>query len=696
MTTSAAETLSTRELARCLGISERAVQIRSNKESWPHEVVNGRGDRRYPVAALPADVKAKIVQQSSPYIKGMVLPTRDDLDMAQARALLDKFESAPGWSRRKAEARGAIVEAFEAMSRSKKTPLTKLKGDFVRRYNLGNDGLGLDPDVYRLIDRISRPSLDRWRALKRDFGLAGLLDSTRNRRRFCALSSEMKDYIRALKVEKVHRRPRRIYQYLCNKFAGQDLPSEATVRRFIDQWERENAEYVAFLRNPDKWRSTYQAAMGDAGEKAVYFLHMLEFDNTPADVMCADGKRYTITGAIDIYSRKAKVLVVPTARSQAVAGLMRKVILDWGLFDVMIKDNGQDYASRHIDVACSALGIEQPPLPKFSPELKPFIERFFRTLTEGLFEELEGFTGHNVAQAQDLRAARSFAQRMFSKGEVISCGLTAKELQDRIDAWLENVYHRQVHAGIGMSPEQKAGESTRPVRKIMDERVLDILLAPAGTPTVLKNGIRYDNGVYVAVELADWIGRKVQIRRDLSDAGTLYVFSLPPAMRFICVAKDAALEGLTVEEANVARARQKKRVREQVKALKALAKEVGDPMTELIEAKAKAQGRVISFQREEEFVSEQVVEASKAILEPDPGPEHGAPDWEPMRAAPPEKVVPLRPGGDETPIFETKLDRYKYLLAQKDRRRLTERERGFMEGYEGTEEYYQIFVMPYE
>ena len=58
-----------------------------------------------------------------------------------------------------------------------------------------------------------------------------------------------------------------------------------------------------------------------------------------------------------------------------------------------------------------------------------------------------------------------------------------------------------------------------------------------------------------------------------------------------------------------------------------------------------------------------------------------------------EKVVPLR---EETPIFESRLERYKYLQQQKRIRNLAEREEGFIEGYEASEEYYRIFVMPYE
>jgi len=42
------------------------------------------------------------------------------------------------------------------------------------------------------------------------------------------------------------------------------------------------------------------------------------------------------------------------------------------------------------------------------------------------------------------------------------------------------------------------------------------------------------------------------------------------------------------------------------------------------------------------------------------------------------------------------LERYKYLIKQKNIRELTQREEGFIEGYKASEEYYRIFIMPYE
>ena len=698
------------KIAEVLGVSKQAIMKRAKKEGWPHENGKNRA-KRFLIEGLPGDIRARVIQRKeSPYIKGMVLPTRGDLDLGQARALLAKFDGAPVWSRRKAEARGEVVEAFARFSedrgqrtevrgqRSEVKSLTEMKAAFINRYNIGNNHLGISPEVYGVITSISRASLDLWRSKKKVFGLAGLLDAATRGKPAGKITPEMADYIIGIKRAKIHTRPVRIYEYLKNKFGGPgvDLPHDATVRRFVTRWEKDNGSLVAFLKNPDKWRSDYQAAFGDASEKAEYFLHMIEFDNTPADVMCTDG-RYTITGAIDIFTRKARAMVVPTSKSVAVAGLMRRIILDWGLFDVMITDNGKDYASKHIEAACGALSIEPHFTAPFTPEAKPHIERFFRSMSMSLFEELSGYIGHSVADRKDIESQKSFASRMFKKDQVIEVRMTAEELQAVLDTWTDKIYHQRKHSTLGMTPEQKAGESRQPVKKILDERVLDILLAPVGRPTVSKKGLKYQNGRYVAPELADFVKQKVQIRRDLSDAGTLYVFDSDS--KFICIAKDASLEGITVEEAVEARNRQKKRVREQARALKSLAKEAGDPMGDLLEAKREASGQVFSFRREVEAESAAITEAEKALIEPSGENLFSRRDAEAQRkdeksaTLTADKVVPLR---DEEMIFESRLERYKYLEAQGKIRTLTEREEGFIEGYEGSEEYYRIFVEPYK
>ena len=115
-----------------------------------------------------------------------------------------------------------------------------------------------------------------------------------------------------------------------------------------------------------------------------------------------------------------------------------------------VRDEGKDYTSRHVLGVLADLEIEHRPCPPYTPESKPFVERFLGTLTRDLFATLPGFTGHDVAQAQALRARKGFAARRGEDDTVIyGAELTAEALQERCDSWCDAVYGRRPHSGFG-------------------------------------------------------------------------------------------------------------------------------------------------------------------------------------------------------------------------------------------------------
>jgi hypothetical protein len=70
-------------------------------------------------------------------------------------------------------------------------------------------------------------------------------------------------------------------------------------------------------------------------------------------------------------------------------------------------------------------------------------------------------------------------------------------------------------------------QSNTPVRRIDDERTLDMILSPMpgqGFRTVTKKGIRLENTVYFAAELHPMVGKRVLVRIDQQDMGRIYCF----------------------------------------------------------------------------------------------------------------------------------------------------------------------------
>ena len=261
---------------------------------------------------------------------------------------------------------------------------------------------------------------------------------------------------------------------------------------------------------------------------------------------CADGKRCSLVGSIEIWSRRFRILAVPESRATAIAALLRRCILERGVPEAVRTDQGKDYFSRHVAGALNDLAIEHDRCPAYRPDRKPFIERALGTMARELFPKLPGFTGHNVAQAQALRERKSFAGRRGERdAEVYNADLTIEELQERIEDWCDSTYGRRAHTSLaGASPFERAASWQGELRWIHDERALDALLAPPagdGWRTICKKGIRLDSAYYIAGPLGSLVGERVKLRRDPADAGRIHVYREDGS--FVCVAENPAATG---------------------------------------------------------------------------------------------------------------------------------------------------------
>ncbi len=381
---------------------------------------------------------------------------------------------------------------------------------------------------------------------------------------------------------------------------GLAVPSARTAARWLGRWRMENARAISAVEHPDRHRSLRKPAAGDAAAVVTALNGLWELDSTPADVMCDPGGRQAVVAAVDVWSRRAKVLVAPVSRSAAIAALLRRCVLDWGVPACARTDEGADYTSRHLAEVLRDLGVAHDRCPPYAPESKPFVERFIGTLSRDLFAFLPGFTGHSVADAQAIRNRKSFAARMGG-ADPWGVSLSPEDLQRRCDAWTDSVYGRRPHSGLdGDSPWARANAWTRPVRRVRDERALDVLLGDGDARTVGKKGLRIDGGLYVAAELGDLVGEKVRFRRDPADLGRVLVYR---GAAFLCVAEDPARTG--VDRAAIA-ARMKARAREADREARGWARDLKKRispetvMDEALEAADAEAGRVVDLPRRDE------------------------------------------------------------------------------------------------
>lgn len=423
-----------------------------------------------------------------------------------------------------------------------------------------NGGLPLPADVAEQFTHKGKRSLTpasllNWREKYEEQGLYGLADHYVSRQGATRLTIQQQEFCVSLLTEKPGISVRMICTGMATRFKGEALPERTTVGRFLDNWKSKHESLYLYLTNPDAWRSKYMFAFGDASEQVTRLNQRWESDSTKADVMCSDG-RVCIVGIIDVWSRRLKLLVSPTSKSMAIGMLLRRCILDWGMLEEEFRtDNGSDFTSYYLERVLDTLGVYHYLCDPFTPEQKPHTERSFRTFSHGIVPLLDGYIGHSVAERKAIESRKSFAKRLMTKGETVEVNLTSAELQDICDRWCESMYHQEPHSSLnGLSPAAKARSWTEPVKRIGNERALDVLLSPApsndGWRVITKKGVEVKFGLaklwYQAAEFSGHEGERVRVLIDITDLGHASIFQADGT--FLCVATDPTWSGISNAE----------------------------------------------------------------------------------------------------------------------------------------------------
>ena len=102
--------------------------------------------------------------------------------------------------------------------------------------------------------------------------------------------------------------------------------------------------------------------------------------------------------------------------------------------ETLVVDHGKAFLSTHIISVCTRLGISIQPAQPRKPTDKPTVERFFKTLREGLIQYLPAYKGPDV----------------YSRGEAVedAAFFYLHELEDVIREWTALVYHCSKHDGL--------------------------------------------------------------------------------------------------------------------------------------------------------------------------------------------------------------------------------------------------------
>lgn len=613
---------STKETAVLLGITRQAVDLRAQREGWDFQTRPGHGGGKlWLVASMPLETRqalaAALASQHATSPANAERESTLQLSLAELATLSDT-------RRTRAEARATLAHMAKSFiaALGLKSESAGLR-QFCELYNTHSDQIAVAAHVREAVPHVCINSVKSWIKALADTGIStlagkyghragsGLIDSQPALLEIAlAWINDHPDASAAMLYAALRTRIRQAMDKGGPDFIAPVLPSQRRCQDWLRRWKGENKQLFSYIAAPDQWRSRFMSACGDKAQHITRPNQRWEFDGTPSDLLLTDGHRYCITGVIDVFTRRAKMLVTPRASAHAVASLTRRAILDWGLPETPVTDNGKDYVAQHMMQLWRGLEIDPLVLPPFRPDLKPFIERLYRSFSHSVLTLLPGYTGHNVAARQRIRERTTFAKRFMTQGEEIEFNLTHAELQTFCDDWCNAFHAHQPHSGLkGRTPFEVAAQVPETaVRRIMDERALDILLLPMAPGTqgwrvVGKGPVRAGGRKFEAHELGGIEGQMVQVRLDATDAGVAYLFD--ENGDFVCRAVDHDLLGLQLEEvAAHRRNKQAAAMREGSKLLK--------------EASKKANLRNIG----QEIMQERVASAAKKATMPHPSTEY--------------------------------------------------------------------------
>ncbi|RUM43022.1 MAG: hypothetical protein DSY34_00645 [Desulfurobacterium sp.] len=530
-----------------------------------------------------------------------------------------------------------ILKAYEVFrKRNPHLKETEAKEEFVKLFNSGKIHVSFEA-VECGIHKITVKSLYRWIKLREEGGLAALLPKHSEKGRRKKITREIElfvfEYIKKTGITRGKRVYEAIRYHHSNGKLSTPPPSYQAFMSWYREWKKRNELFILKYTDPDNYRRklpSYGSIY--ASYDPEYYGQVLMLDATKADVMCRwkekqpDGsyiekeKRLSLSILIDLYSRDIRFALGENENALLVVNnLLRKWILEVGVPEVIVTDNSKIYRSEHLAQVCEALGIKLTHTDSYAPEQKPHVERVFGTIATQLFEVLEGYVGHNVAERKKIESRKKFRDKIFKKKDYfIEVYLTPEEFEKKLSDYVKKRYRKEKHS-FGII-EQLILNSPRKPKTIKDERVLDILLSKFERRTLSNKGIRLHNRYYFSKELAEIYYQQgsvpVLVKYDISDISTIYVFD--EKGRYLCKAFDHQEAGKRLEEAIKAKKVFKKKEKELEKLIKQNQKLSATPYEIATSIYSfEADHKVIPFDRrpQEELETETVREAKKIVKE---------------------------------------------------------------------------------
>jgi putative transposase len=323
--------------------------------------------------------------------------------------------------------------------------------------------------------QVGRSTLDDWIRAYRRGGFAALVP--KQRASVPRTPSGLLEQAEALRRENPRRTCAQIARIIATANGGRG-PSQSTIERHL---RRLGLSRAALLGERE--------AFGRFEADAPNELWVADCLHGPV----VSGRRAILIAVLDDHSRLVVAARFAHAESTVrLEAVLRDAFQSHGIPARLYCDNGQIFTSRQLGRICAVLGIRLVHSAPGRPEGRGKIERFFRTLRDGLLVE-------------------------FDSGGL---SLSIEELERMLQAWIERVYHRRVHTETKQTPLARYDGFTprRPTEQELREAFMwqeRRLVTKTATVSLLGNSYEVDQALR---------GHRVELRFDPYDLQRIEVY----------------------------------------------------------------------------------------------------------------------------------------------------------------------------
>lgn len=302
-------------------------------------------------------------------------------------------------------------------------------------------------------------------------------------------------------------------------------------------------------------------------------LEKVEIDHTPLDLILLDDElhiplgRPTLTMLVDVYSHcivgyyfsfsepsydaVRRAMLNAMKPKYEVAKLYPDTINEWqcaGKIETLVVDNGAEFWSNSLELACEEIGINTQYNPVAKPWLKPFVERMFGTINTELLDPVPGKTFSNILQKHEYNPKKDAIMRFTT-------------FMQLFHKWVVDVYHKDSDSRFKYIPSQlwEQGFNTLPPTVLNQEDLqqLDVVLSISKKRILRKGGIRLENLSYDSNELANYRKQfshkeslEVLIKLNSDDISYIYVYldKLEHYIKVPCIDPSGYTQGLSLNQ----------------------------------------------------------------------------------------------------------------------------------------------------